>query len=503
MVGKATSSSKVALNSLIYTCSGLLLKCFSLFLLPLYTSYLTTTDYGITNIANSFINTMSFIVALSLYSAVMRFYVDLKDDKKKIKRFYGSIVVFVFLTCFLFGVLSFFFREFLSKYIFAGMNFFPIIFVCLISLMFTCQHTIYDNILRSQQRALKSSVLSILYFFSSVLLNIIFVVGFKMGALGVLLANAISTGLYTLYFIVDMVRTREIAFCLEWGLLKSALKYSIPILPHNLSTAITAFVSTLLIGNTHTMAALGVYAVATQFGNMGDTIQVYVNNAYGPWLYEKLHTREAGYRESLRKVVNVLSIIIGLFFVGIALFAHDYIVFFVDEAYVDAWKYVALLIMVFAIKIPYYFYVNVLFYYKKASKLLFVATLTSSFVNMFISFILIPVFGVYGSILADAIAMFIRVIIVYIISRHTEDIGLRFFDFVKNVIFIALFISVGLFFTYTKYSNVFSVWDFLYRVSIVLIYVLIGFVGYRDMILKMLKRAISRRTKRHVNCKKD
>ncbi len=501
MAGSSTSSSKVALNSLIYTCSGLLLKCFSLFLLPLYTSYLTTTDYGVTNIANSFTHTMSFIVAMSLYSAIMRFYVDLKEDKEKLKQFYGSVIVFVFLTCSLFGILSFFVRGLISKYIFGGMDFFPIIFVCLISLAFNCQHTIYDNILRSQQKALKCSVLSILYFFASVALNILFVVGFEMGALGVLLANAIATGLYTLYFIVDMIRCREVTFCLNWGLLKSALKYSIPIMPHNLSTSITVFVSNLLIGNTNTMAALGVYSVATQFGNMGDTIQVYVNNAYGPWLYEKLHAREEGYRESLRKVVNVLAAVIGLFFIGIALFAHDYIVLFVDKSYVDAWKYVALIIMVFAIKIPYYFYVNVLFYYKKASKLLFTATLTSSFINVALSSVFIPLWGAYGSILADALSMFVRVMIIYVISRRVEDIGLKFFDFVKNIATIALFVAAGLFFTFTKYSDVFHIGDFLYRAGVVLVYIFIVFFSYRKTVLEMIKGIISRRTKKHVSDK--
>lgn len=496
MANDSTSNGKVALNSVIYTCSGLLLKCFSLFLLPLYTSYLTTADYGVVNIAGSFTNTMGYIVSFSLYSAIMRFYVDLKDDKKQLKQFYGSVVVFVALMCLSFGVLAFLARKILSKYVFAGLDFFPTILVTLIWLLFSCQHTIHDKILRSQQKALKSSVLSIIYFLVSVALNVLFVVGFKMGAIGVLTASAVVTGLYTIYFVVDMYLTGEITFCLNWGLLKNALKYSIPILPHNLSTSVAVFVSSLLIGNTGTMATLGVYSVANQFGNMSDTIQGYVNSAYGPWLYEKLHAREEGYRESLRKVVKMLSAVIGLFLMGIALFAHDYIVLFVDKAYVDAWKYVVLIVMVFAIKIPYYFYVNVLFYYKKASRLLFTATLTSSFINVLASFVLIPIWGAYGSILADAVSMLVRVLIIYCISRRVEDIGLKLFDFIKNFARITVFIAAGLFFTFTRYSDTFSIGDFFYRVGVVLVYLLVVFFSYRKAILKMIKRIMSRRAKK-------
>ena len=86
-MSKASSGKKVILNSVIYSVSGLFLKCFSFFLLPLYTAYLTTEDYGITSVATSFIGTMSYVVSFSLYSAIKRFYVDLKDKPDTLKRF--------------------------------------------------------------------------------------------------------------------------------------------------------------------------------------------------------------------------------------------------------------------------------------------------------------------------------------------------------------------------------------------------------------------------------
>ena len=497
MANRAMSSGKIAMNSFAYAFSGMLINCFSLFLLPLYTSYLSTSDYGVVNLARSFANTMGYVLSFSLFSAVMRFYVDLKEDKNRLKQFYGSVVVFVFLTCSLFAVLAFFARDFLSKYIFGGIDFFPTILVCVISLIFGCQHTIYDDILKSQQKAWKSSILSILYFLVTVSLNVLFVVKFRMGPLGPLLSTAISAALYTAYFLIDMISSHEITFCLNWGLLKSALKYSIPIMPHNLSTTIAVFVSNLLIGSTDTLAALGVYSVASQFGKVSETVQGYVNKAYGPWLYEKLHAKEERQQESLRGTVGLLTSVIGLFFIGISLFAHDYIVLFTDKAYVNAWMYVPLIVMVFAIKMPYYFYVNILFYHKKASRLLFTATLTSSFVNVILSAVLIPLWGAYGSIFSDALSIALTVAIIYIISRHYEDIGLRFFDFVKNIVLVAVFIGIGLLFTYTKYSNVFFIGDFLYRVGVVLIYMTIMYFRYRKIIVETIKDITSRKAKKH------
>lgn len=124
----------------------------------LYTVYLTTEDYGINSVITSFISTASFIVAFSLFSAVMRFYVDLKEEPEKLKRFYGTISLFVFFSGTAFAVVLTIFRQITSKYLFSGIDYYPFILVALISLVFNCEYTIFDNILRSQQRALKSSI---------------------------------------------------------------------------------------------------------------------------------------------------------------------------------------------------------------------------------------------------------------------------------------------------------------------------------------------------------
>ena len=208
------------LNSIIYTGTGVLQKCFSLFLLPLYTAYLTTEDYGISSIATSFIQTMSFIVAFSLFSAIMRFYVDFKDDAEKLKRFYGTISCFVFLSGIAFLAVFTLFHQYVSVYFFSGTDFYPVILVSLIALVFQCQHTIFERILKSQQKALKSSVCSLIFFFGSVAFNIYFVVYCKLGALGTILASLICYAVYTMYFWIEMAFKGSICLCLDFSILK-------------------------------------------------------------------------------------------------------------------------------------------------------------------------------------------------------------------------------------------------------------------------------------------
>ena len=489
----STSSSKVLANSVIYSISGLLMKCFSFFLLPLYTSYLSTDDYGITSIATSFVGAMSYIIAFSLFSAVMRFYVDLKDDVEKLKRFYGTIILFVFGSGIAWmGVITLL-QDFICEYVFVGEEFFPVVFVCSLSTIFNCQHMIYDNMLKSQQRAMKSSSISLGYFLLSIVLNILFVVPLKMGARGVIIATFLANLIYTVYFLIDIIVSHQVTWCLDAKLLKTALKYSMPIMPHNLSTQITMLVSKTLIGGVDTLGALGLYSVASQFGNIADTIQVYVNNAYGPWLYEKLHEGAEGYKKSIRNIVNMISMVIGLFFLGIALFAEDYIKLFLEKSYVGACQYVPLVVLVFAIKTAYYFYVNILFYYKKASRILFSATLSSSIVNVILSVVFIPLYGVFGSILADAISMLIRVTIVIVISKRFEEIGLRVKDFVIHFFIVGGFIFIGLVFSLFILKETFSIYNFIYKVFVVVLYILLIWIRYRKEMRMLMNRVLKKR----------
>lgn len=431
---------------------------------------------------------MSFVVAFSLFSAVLRFYVDLKEDPEKLKRFYGTVVVFTMLSAVTWGLLLTLVREPVSKYIFSGVDYYPVIFLCLVSVVFNVQYTIYIDILKSQQRAVYASFLSLASFLVTVGLNILFVVGFRMGAVGVLTAGLISNVLFFVVFMVDMFRTKAIRLCLDWLLLKEALKYSIPIMPHNLSTQIAMLISKVLIGGTASLASLGLYSVASQFGHIADTIQGYVDSAYGPWLYERLHTKEESYKTSIRQTTKMLGAVIGLFFLGIALFAQDYILLFLDPGYKKAWKYVPMIIMVFAIKTMYYFYVEVLFYYKKASRMLFTATLSSSLLNVVLSYFMIPIWGVEGSIVADALSMILRVGIIVVISKRFDDVGLHVWDFVENLLIIAAFTVVGLALSFLRYPDTFHWFNFGYKVLVVCGYVAMLVVIYGKQLKPLLNK---------------
>lgn len=53
-------------------------------MVPLYTSYLTTEEYGISDVIISTASLLAPFIALSIPSAVMRFTIENKDDRRPI-----------------------------------------------------------------------------------------------------------------------------------------------------------------------------------------------------------------------------------------------------------------------------------------------------------------------------------------------------------------------------------------------------------------------------------
>ncbi|MDK0650785.1 oligosaccharide flippase family protein [Clostridium perfringens] len=487
------SNKKVIKNSIIYTFCGLLLKAFNFLLLPLYTSYLTTNDYGITNLVSSFNSVMGVVVVFSLYSAITRFYADYKYDKNKVKRLYGTVITFTLISGTIFFVLFIILKPLIMRYIFKGMNFYPTVLLALIGLIFVCLQTIYQFILQAMEMAHKYTIRSIIYFFVVLGLNILFVVVFKWGANGVLLAALLANIMFTIYMFIDLNNHGIITICIDKEILKKTLRYSIPILPHNLSTTIASLVSNIFIGDNFSLSSIGLFGLAVQFGNITDTIQASVNNAFTPWFYDVLNKKDNNFKQEIVKLSNILLWIYGILFLGIALFSQDLIIIFLNKSYWKAWTVIPFIIISFSIKTIYYFYINILFYYKEATKYIFVATLSSSICNIVLSAIFIPKMDMYGSVLADAIAMLLRVVIVVALSKRYESVGYKINNFIKAFFLNCIFISIGLVFSYTKFVYKFCFLNFSYKIIIFSIYVFIALFTQRKYVKLLINRFARKR----------
>jgi len=483
---KMSGKDRVLVNSFLYTLSALLVKAIGFLLLPIYTLFLTPEDYGITNLVNSFTQVAVFIIAFSLYSTVVRFYADYKDDREKLKRLYGTIVVSVSISGIVFVSLGFIFHNRLIEWFFEGISFYPIIVIALLNLFFVCLFTIHQSIMQGMQQGKKLTIRNIVVFGLQVCINLLFIGVFRLGAVGVLLATLIINIGYFIYMLFDLKKSNLVTFCIDLKMLKESLKYSIPIMPHNLSSHIASFTSRIFINNSGNLTSVGLYGVASQFGTIVDTVQSSVNQAFGPWFYEMMNNKNKDKRKEIVEFSEALLLLYSLIYMGVGLFCQEVMILMTNEKYIMAWTAIPILVVAFSVKSIYYFYIYVLYYYKNATKKIFIATVTGSLANILIAYLLVPFYGMYGASISFLASKIIVVLIVVIISKKYDDIGYKVGKMLKIIIPSLLFMGAGLYFSYTKYLLTFSWTNLIFKIGVLLVYILYIYFTNKKLIYKII-----------------
>jgi O-antigen/teichoic acid export membrane protein len=307
-----------------------------------------------------------------------------------------------------------------------------------------------------------------------------------MGAVGMVWSTLIVNVMMSVFMIVDLKRRSLLVFCLDWKLLRELLNYSLPLVPHSLSYNITFSATRVLINSKLSLSVLGLFSLASQFGYVSDIILNSFQSAFMPWFYDMMEYNNDISRERIRKATYSLMWIMGLIYILVGSFSQEAIYIMADREYWAAWRFVPVLVVSVALKAPLYFYTNFLYYDKSKTRFVFIATLVACILNITFTWLLIPYYGVYGSIIADIISMIIRVlIIVYLARKISEGI----YSFVKLGLLSmvpVIFLAVAMLPSYIYFGEGLSITMILYKLLIIFVYIVIV-LGLNKSLLNNIK----------------
>lgn len=472
------SGRRLLKNSGIYGIVQILQKCIGLVLIPVYTTLLTPAEKGITDVVTPIVSFLSILYSLSINSAVIRFYVDYKEDKNKLKEFWGTCIVFVTLNSIALTTIFIIFRSQLLEPMAKGVDFFPYILLGMISITLNPIYTIFQSTLQAKEESKVYAKNNLLYFVVNLALNILFVVVLRIGAVGVLLSLAITDVIFFIYTVIKFIP--RVVLKIKYMYLKQALKYSLPLLPHSLSGWAVSMLDRLFLNRYNGLQSPAIYSTGAQFGNIINVLTTAVNQAYVPWLFQKLKNKKENEKEIVL-MSEVLTIFYAFLAMGMSLFGPEIFKIIVDKAYFEGWKVIPLLSFAFVFNGIYYFFVNPLFYNKKGVKFIAIGTFTGAILNSILNVILIPKFDIIGAATASLVSMMISCILVYFISIKIEPIKFNIFK-LFSIAFIFLGISMLAFLLESL-----SFWtNILIKIVIVCVVILAIFLVYRENIMKLV-----------------
>lgn len=405
---------KLGKNVALLTLGNFASKILSFLLVPFYTAVLSTAEYGTADMLTTTVNLVMPIFTLLVYEAVMRYALDQESDKRQVFSV-GVYVTAVGSLCVICGGLILHSFETFKPYVW-------------LFILYYISLALYNLALQFAKGIEKVGVFSltgIINTFVYIMCNIIFLIVFKWGVKGYLLAFVVGHTVAAIYcFLSAKMYKYIIGLCsVKMESLKAMLRYACPMIPNSISWWISNSSDKYILTLYHGVTANGIYSVAYKIPSI---LTIVINIFISAWQISAVDN--FGSEESKRFYADIYSKYEGLLYIGaIFLIGTSKILaryLFSNEFYL-AWMYTPVLIAASLFSSLAAFYGSVYTSAKKTSMLM-ISTIISAVVNIVLNFAFIPSYGAMGAAIATMISYIVLWVIRAIHSR-------KLFSFAVNI----------------------------------------------------------------------
>lgn len=392
---------KLVSNTIIFGIGTFGSKMLVFFLMPFYTRVLTKSDYGVVDLIIQTSNLLIPIVSLGIANAVIRFGLD-KSVKKSDVFSTGLVTIICGFGIFLIMI------PVLSKITYiSGHTVLIYIFV-----LMSCLRTLCSQFVRAKEYVKLYAIDGVISTITIIIFNVLFLIIFKFGITGYVLAIVMSDMLSTLFLfftakLYKYVHVKNI----NKNIAVSMIRYSIPLIPATIFWWITNVSNRFIVAYVLGSEANGIYAVSYKI----PTIIVLISNIFmDAWQMSAVTEEDILSREKFfSKVFNVYQSVLFLSASGIILFSKVVTKILVSDTFYSSWKYIPFLVMATTFSCLVTFLGSV-YMVEKKSILTLSTTVVGAVVNVLLTFLLIYKFKIYGA----AFATFVSYVIVFILRAN-------------------------------------------------------------------------------------
>jgi O-antigen/teichoic acid export membrane protein len=389
-------------NTLIYLGVSVLSRGASILLIPLYTSRLTPAEYGDYGLCQTLFWLAPPIVTLSLINAVGRFFFDDVDPAaraRKIGRIATSMIALSLAAGLVGELIVELFRPNVGALTPTHLRL--VVLIC-VMMPLTEIPAIY---FRMSERAFAYAAYNLGLFAITATTTAYLMLAHDLGLTGLLGGSAaaqVAGGLFACGFVWSLGG--------RWPprtLFVEAVKYSVPFIPHMIGNSLMVGVDRWALEYFGLRSGLGLYTLATQLTMPIQLATAAWNEASSPRFLATW--RDGGYpaaRRALPRIVAGFVATGGGALIAI-LAALPLLRYFVGERFQGAFHLVPWIGLSLVVGTLFSAFINVLFL-RKNTRIIPVLTLTSVAVNVALNFVLVPRYGVYGTILATGLAFTFR-----------------------------------------------------------------------------------------------
>ncbi len=374
-------------NSAIFAIGNFGSKLVSLVLVPLYTHYLATSEYGIIDLATTTLNMVIPIITLSIYEAVLRFAMDKNHDSRVVITNGTLIMILGIITSVVFYPILRYFN------VLDGLlNYFYMLLIL----------QSFQNLLSQYTRAInkiKSFALNgILQTFITSICNIILLIYLNYGIKGYFISIIIANIFSIIYLVHSTGYFAEIKVSnINRDISLSMIKYSIPLIPNSfmwwLINAANRYFILFYVGINEN----GLFAVANKIPSIISVFTTIFTQAWQLSAIDEYDSESSG--EFYSKIFVIYRVFVFICVSAVLVISKFFMKMVFAQEYYISWKYIPFLLLAVAYS-SFSGFLGMNYIAAKETGGIFKTSLAGGLLSLLLNFMLVPFMGVLGSSIA-------------------------------------------------------------------------------------------------------
>ncbi len=403
-------------DTALYTLTDAVGKAMSFLLLPLVSNYLLPEQLGMATNFTVVATIVSLLAGLAIVNSLPYFFYE--QTKAENRRLISNILVLTLTMCLVLGIGIGLCNSFVQQLLQIDLGI-QLMAVGYVVLTIVCN--ISMQLYRLEEKPYKFALFQLAQIALMCTLVLLFVVGFKWGGRGKILADVLTFAIMGGLHLVLIVRRGYLNMRFDATEMRRILKFGIPLLPHSLSFWLKSGADKVIVTNSIGLHANGIYSMALSISSIYTLFNNAFFNAFTPYLMKRLSliTPENEEREkrSIARMFIGVMVFFGVVSVGIVAVAWVVLHFFVSECYAQA--FTLLPGIVGALYIYVIYSLSVQFVYKQKKTLVMgLITFSGALGQMALSWWLVHLVGLQGVVYSSMIGSLLIGVMMMIYAQH-------------------------------------------------------------------------------------
>lgn len=439
-MSRRVGGAQLGRDAAIYALGTLLSRLASFVMLPLYTRLLSPEQYGLLQMLDLTVEITSILLSAGAVLGIMRFYYKTEDVRERSAIVVSGAMLLIALHA-IGALLLLAFAPVIAQQFLGGQEHIGLMRLAAVNFLMSALPVVPLLLMQIEQRSLLFTISSTGKLLGQVTLNVVFLLGLRLGPEGVLWSTFVANLVLGTILCVWLVR--RTGLIVRWSVWKDLQRFGVP---HQFGAAamfVLAFGDRFFLEGAHGLEAVGVYALAYQFGFLlsgigsGSFLQ-----AWTPQRYQMLALEPAARDAKFNEGLSQFTLVLVTLFVGISIASRPLLLIMSSSSFSGAADLIPLVVLAYLVQgwtAAVHFGIDV----SERTKYSAYANWISAAFILVAYALLIPPLGGLGAALATVFGFVVRFVLVLFWATRLYPIAYRWAPQLRTLAVGIGFVTLG------------------------------------------------------------